>query len=94
MKNLFVQLTPPPAQFAYLPDWFGPRVEIEVEDFGIPPGVWLQVNDHTTKRLQMMLKRLRRKPVPSDHEKGQVERIEQILSTLELLPRQKSGNPH
>lgn len=75
-RNLYVRLTPSPAEFILLPPWFADRVEVDTGAAGIPRGTWLIVNDHLVRRLQKKLSR-------TSHDEEQVERITAILDRIE-----------
>ena len=53
----YVRLSPQPAQFHTMPDWFAPRVEVDTDQLTIERGVWLactpQLADSITRRADL-----------------------------------------
>lgn len=86
LHNLYLKAGNP-AEFAYLPDWFGQRVEIDIENFGIPQGVWLQVDDLQVSRLTKSAYHLGQIQRPTDEQRAKRNRIEAILARIDKLPR-------
>ena len=80
---MHVRLTPYPAQFHNLPDWFDDRVEILTDRLTIPRGIWLKCSESLLDRL--------RKRCDGNSDEGQVQRLTEASEAILAILRDEDS---